>query len=131
MKIESLNYNIFSIGMTKFVFDFKYNPEKSIQPSTQRVYKQKLNALARGIVTTDGKQRIKEGKDILDNAEDIVKFVEGMKSRQAKSLMMGAIFYSIGRQDFDKDSRGLPLYKLFQSNYYKGKEPTDAGADEE
>lgn len=116
--------------MTKFTFDFKYNPEKSIQPSTQRVYKQKLNALARGIVTTDGKQRIREGNDILNNAEDVVKYVEGMKSRQAKSLMMGAIFYSIGRQDFEKDNRGLPLYKVFQSNYYKGKAETDAKEDE-
>jgi hypothetical protein len=31
--------------------------------------------------------------------------------------MFAAIFYATGRQDYEKDPRGLPLFKAFQENY--------------
>lgn len=104
--------------MQTIVFDFQYNPEKSIQPSTQKVYKQKLNALARNTLGPDGKPRILNKTDILNNIPLVVEHIQGLKSKQGKSISFAAVFYAIGRQDFDADPRGLPLYKAFQEHYY-------------
>lgn len=109
-----------SIGRTmqKIVFDFQYNPEKTIQPSTQKVYKQKLNSLTRNTLDSKGTPRIKNKTDILSNIPLVLDHIAGIKSKQGKSITFAAVFYAIGRQDFDADPRGLPLYNAFQSHYY-------------
>lgn len=105
--------------MSKVSFDFVNNPEKTITPSTAKLYKQKLNSLTKNFLQEDGKSKIKNKEDILNHAKDVADFVKGLSSKQMRSLMLGAIFYAIGRQDFDKDPRGKPLFEAFQENYKK------------
>ncbi len=104
--------------MNKVVFDFQENTEKQIADSTKKLYKQKLNALTRNTYDTENQPQILNKTDILTKVPVVMNYLDTLTSKQAKSITFAAIFYAIGRQDFDADPRGLPLYKAFQSHYY-------------
>jgi hypothetical protein len=97
-------------------FDFKPNPDKEISASTLKLYKSKLNTLSKdGFKTKD---------DLLNKSSDVVKALkEKDLTKQGLGQYLAAIFYAIGRQDFEKDPRGKVYYTLFQANYtYSTKE---------
>lgn len=91
-------------------FDFKQNPEKDVSASTLKLYRGKLNSLAKeGFTTSD---------DLLNRSTDVAKFLkEKAVSKQVLSQYLASIFYAIGRQDFSKDERGKVYYEMFQANY--------------
>lgn len=93
------------------MFEWQDNPEKSIADSTKRLYQQKLNTLS--------KSGYKNRNDLLNNATAIVSFIDTKNSRQTRSLYYAAIFYILGRVDFDAEPRAKPFYEAFQKNYYK------------
>ena len=109
--------------MTKITFDFKDNPEKTITAGTMKTYKQKLNVLSRSVLDVSGNPLIKKSEDILIHADAVASYLKTITNTQGKNLMLASIFYAIGRQDFVKDPRGLPIFHAFQENYkYKTKE---------
>jgi hypothetical protein len=91
-------------------FEFELNPEKSLAPRTIATYKSYLNKLA--------EKGIKNKNDILSNPQKVVDIVKEIGDTKIKrNYLFGAIFYVTGRQDFEKDPRGLPIFKAFQENY--------------
>lgn len=91
-------------------FEFKVNPEKEIAASTVKLYKTKLNSLAKEGFTTS--------QDLLDKSTEVSKFLkEKNLTKQGLGQYLAAIFYAIGRQDFSKDERGKVYYEMFQGNY--------------
>ena len=91
-------------------FEFVENPEKDIADSTKKAYKNHLNQLAAA--------GFKNKQQLLDNAEKVVEAVKRLGTTKVKrNFFFAAIFYATGRLDFEKDSRGLPLFRAFQENY--------------
>jgi hypothetical protein len=91
-------------------FEFELNPEKSLAPRTIATYKSYLNQLAA--------KGIKNKNDILSNASKVVEIVKEIGDTKIKrNYLYAAIFYATGKQDYEKDSRGLPIFKGFQENY--------------
>lgn len=94
----------------ELTFDFVENPEKPLAERTLANYKNALEKLA--------SRGIKSKKDILANASTVVALIpELCDTKLQKNIMFAAIFYATGRQDYEKDPRGLPLFKAFQENY--------------
>jgi hypothetical protein len=96
----------------KSSFDFVENPEKPLAASTLTSYKRYLNKL--------GEAGFKNKEALLTNAPEVVKTIEELATTKIqKNYFFAAIFYATGRQDYEKDPRGLPIFKAFQDNYKK------------
>lgn len=94
----------------QLTFEFVENPDKPLAERTLANYKNALEKLA-----TKG---IKNKNDILSNASTVVSLVpELCDTKLQKNIMFAALFYATGRQDYEKDARGLPIFKAFQENY--------------
>lgn len=92
------------------LFDFKLNPEKTLSDQTIAKYKRHLNHLA--------EEGIKNKEDILNNPNKVLEIIKSKGTSQLKkNYYFASIFYATGRQDYEKDPRGLPLFKAFQENY--------------
>jgi len=91
-------------------FEFVLNAEKSLAPRTIATYKSYLNQLAaKGIMNKE---------DILSKASKVAEIVKEIGDTKIKrNYLFAAIFYATGRQDYEKDPRGLPIFKAFQENY--------------
>lgn len=105
--------------MSKVSFNFQENPDKSISAGTKKIYKQKLNVLARSV-------NVLNKEDILNNSKEVAEYINGLTNKQGRNLSLAAIFYAIGRQDFERDPRGYPIYQAFQDNYKKKDTVEDA-----
>ena len=129
-KIESKNTQGICIVMPRVkrdpqipVFDFQSNPEKTLAATTLQGYKKHLNKiteLSYSAHQNDNKNPIINNKsDLLDNAEYVVGLI---KTHTEKRLVLcgiySAIFYSIGRQNLDDDTRAKPYVSAFQKSYY-------------
>lgn len=96
--------------MPKITFDFQINPEKELAARTLANYRNALNKLA-----ADG---IKNKQDILNNADKTVELIKQHGTTKLKrNYLFAAVFYATGRQDYENDPRGLPIFKAFQENY--------------
>lgn len=94
----------------QLLFEFEENPDKPLADRTLANYKNALEKLA--------SKGIKNKNDILNNAKKVVSLVDELcDSKLQRNYMFAAIFYATGKQDYEKDSRGLPLFKAFQENY--------------
>jgi hypothetical protein len=94
----------------QLLFDFVENPDKPLAERTLANYKNALEKLA--------SKGIKNKNDILNNAKKVVSFIpELCDTKLQKNTMFAALFYATGRQDYEKDPRGLPIFKAFQENY--------------
>jgi len=92
------------------LFDFQINQEKPLAERTLANYRNALEKLA-----TKG---IKSKEDILNNASKVVSLItELCDTKLQRNYMFAAIYYATGQQDYQKDPRGLPIYKAFQENY--------------
>ena len=91
-------------------FDFQPNPEKNVTAQTLANYKRHLNHLAQ--------EGIKNKDDILNNPQKVVDIIKKNGNTQVKkNFYYASVFYATGRQDYEKDPRGLPIFKAFQENY--------------
>lgn len=100
-------------------FDFVISSEKTLADSTIKTYRRYLNLLAaRGF---------KNRESLLANSKQVVDTITELGDSQIKrNNFYAAVFYSTGRLDFDKEPRGLPLYKGFQENYKQGNHKTNS-----
>ena len=91
-------------------FEFKDNPEKEISANTKRIYKSKLNILAKaGFMNKD---------DLLEKSDDVIRFLKELEpSKVVLGQFLAAIFYIIGKRDYEKDKRGKIYYDTFALNY--------------
>jgi len=91
-------------------FEFKDNPEKEISANTKRIYKSKLNILAKaGFMNKD---------DLLEKSEDVIRFLKELEpTKVILGQFLAAIFYIIGKRNFDQDKRGKIYYDTFALNY--------------
>lgn len=91
-------------------FDFKDNPEKEISANTKRIYKSKLNILA--------KAGFMNKEDLLERSEDVIKFLKELDlTKVVLGQFLAAIFYMIGKRDYEKDKRGKIYLDTFKLNY--------------
>lgn len=91
-------------------FEFVNNPEKEISANTKRIYKSKLNILA--------KAGFMNKEDLLEKSEDVIRFLKELDpSKVVLGQFLAAIFYIIGKRDYEKDKRGKIYLDTFKLNY--------------
>ena len=92
------------------LFEFVENPDKPLADRTLANYKNALEKLA--------SRGIKNKEDILNNASKVVTLIDELcDTKLKKNYMFAAIYYATGQQDYDKDTRGLPIFNAFRDNY--------------
>ena len=101
-------------------FELPAEFQKEIAPSTQKVYKSKLNALAaRGYDTVEKIQ--KEQKKVVEEIKDITGEGSDEKSRLQRRIMLSAIFWAVK----------LPLKNQYHAYWQKTTPLVVKGGDED
>ena len=102
------------------VFDFQLNPEKEgLAKTTISIYKNRLNQITEMSSKEEGKSVIKSKDDIMADPKRVVELIQShTEDRKKRASYFAAVFYSIGRQDLDKNPTAIPLVEAFQKNYY-------------
>ena len=105
-------------------FDFQRNPDKpDLKQITLTSYKSKLQSITElshfEHERDESKPLILNKEDLLNHSEYVVNLI---KQHNTKRLVFcaiySAIFYAIGRQDFEKDARGKIYTDEFRKAYY-------------
>ena len=94
----------------KIEFEFVENKDKPLADSTLVAYKRHLNMLAR--------EGFMNKEDLLNKSPQVVETIKKIGTSKIKrNFLYASVFYSTGKMDFEKEPRGLPLFKGFQENY--------------
>ena len=106
-------------------FAFQINPEKQLSTNTVRAYRGKLNQITKLSLFEHSRDAakpvIKTRDDLLNYSDHVVALLQdhiAPDKRLILCAMYSAIFYAIGRQDFDQDSRGKIYANEFRKAYY-------------
>ena len=92
-------------------FEFIDSDTKVIAASTKRTYKSKLNILSKANIAHNK-------EDLLEKSEDVIKYLKELEpSKVVLGQFLAAIFYIIGKRNFEKDKRGKIYYDTFALNY--------------
>lgn len=105
------------------LFEFVENPDKKLAASTLKNYKKYLNNITElsylGHQQDERVPLITKRKDIYDNPKMVVKLIKAhTDNRRVLCGYYSAIFYSLGRQDLEKDTTILPIVQEFRKTYY-------------
>lgn len=105
------------------LFNFETNPEKTLAASTVASYKKHLNKITELSYSAnkenDKNPVVANKTDLMNHPEYVLGLVKGLTDNRLQLCgIYSAIFYSIGRQELDKDNRAEPYVKAFQSQYY-------------
>lgn len=105
------------------VFDFQLNPEKELAARTLDNYKNYLNRISElsyvAHQSNPSIKIIKDKADLLANAHQVVKLIKEFTDKRITLCgLYSAIFYALGHQDYQKDSRGKHYLDEFRKVYY-------------
>lgn len=104
------------------VFEFETNPDKELAPRTLDNYKNYLNRIAElsyKAHQTDKSPVIKNKTDLLQHPSLVVKLIKAHTDKRITLCgLYSAIFYALGHQDYQKDSRGKLYLDEFRKVYY-------------
>ena len=104
-------------------FDFKKNPAKELSPRTLNNYKNYLNKITELSYLAHQKDMnykvIETKDDLLNHPAQVIEYIKDFTDNRMKLCgLYSAIFYVIGHQDYQQDSRGKKYLDEFRKIYY-------------
>lgn len=116
-------------------FDFQMNPEKTVSDRTLTDYQKRLQkitlASAEKHKESNTNPIIKTKDDLLNHSEYVVHLIQQLSDKRlALCAFYSAVFYAIGRQNYDEDTRGKIYLIEFRKVYYTDKYPPKESPEE-